>query len=245
MFMSTEYKVLQSKSDSCFVRCMKNLYNGQVQLYYLTDAYKSLSALLVNLDSNSFITIIANMLADIVDVKNNGFLSCQNIDISFEKVYVDPATLKVSLVYLPLSRKLFDDYIIFENELRTGLVKLISDTTALSSPKMLQLATDLSDGTLSLEDLYNRIKGGGRQRVTKIGSSTERRGDISRNQNGIAVRLIAMNAPERVEIEITKDEFVIGKNASVVDGVISFNKMISRVHCNLCKPCKTTAEPAV
>ena len=42
-----------------------------------------------------------------------------------------------------------------------------------------------------------------------------------------------MGAPTRVEIDITKDSFVIGKNASSVDGVISFNKMISRVHCRI------------
>ena len=36
-------------------------------------------------------------------------------------------------------------------------------------------------------------------------------------------------------VEVTKDSFVIGKNAAVVDGVVSFNKMISRVHCRITK----------
>ena len=44
-----------------------------------------------------------------------------------------------------------------------------------------------------------------------------------------------MNAPTRVEIVVSKDSFVVGKNASAVDGVISFNKMISRVHCRIDK----------
>lgn len=35
--------------------------------------------------------------------------------------------------------------------------------------------------------------------------------------------------------DIVKDNFIIGKNASIVDGVVSFNKMISRVHCKIIK----------
>ena len=42
-----------------------------------------------------------------------------------------------------------------------------------------------------------------------------------------------MNAPTRVEIEVTKDEFIIGKKKELVDGVVSFNKMISRSHCKI------------
>lgn len=236
-FLSTEYKVLQSQSNSCFVKCMKNLYNGKIQLYYLTNAYKPLATMLGNLEPDNFMIIVANLLSDIIDVKSNGFLSCQNIDISLEKIYVDPTTFKVSLVYLPLSERIFDDYSIFENELRTGLVKLISSISTLSSAKTIQFSTDLSNGTLRLEDLYNRIKSGsGRSVKTPPGNQG---GDNQQGPNGGSdigrIRIIAMNAPTRVEIDVTKDEFVIGKNASVVDGVVSFNKMISRVHCKINK----------
>ena len=36
-FLSTEYKVLQSQAKSCFVKCMKMMYNGKIQLYYLAN----------------------------------------------------------------------------------------------------------------------------------------------------------------------------------------------------------------
>lgn len=134
-FLSTEYKVLQSQTDSCFVKCMKMLYNGKIQLYYLTKGLKSFASMLSSLDPESLMIIVSNLFSDIIDVKNNGFLSCQNIDIAFERIYVDPSTYKVFLVYLPLSRHIYDEYSSFENEIRTGLVKLISGIAALSSPK--------------------------------------------------------------------------------------------------------------
>ena len=36
-----------------------------------------------------------------------------------------------------------------------------------------------------------------------------------------------------IDIPITKDEFLIGKNAEKVDGVITGNSAISRVHCRI------------
>lgn len=230
-FLSTEYKVLQSQANSCFVKCMKMMYNGKVQLYYLTKGLKTFASMIPSLDAESFLTIIANLLSDIIDVKQNGFLSCQNIDIAFERIYVDPSTHKVSLVYLPLSKRIYDDNSSFENEIRTGLVKLISGVSTLSTPKTMQFSADLSNGTLSIEDLFARVRGG---KSTDGGQSHIGQIDVGGGRAGSGLlRIIAMNAPIRVEIAVTKDEFVIGKKAELCDGVIDFNKMISRSHCRI------------
>lgn len=226
-FLSTEYKVLQSQANSCFVKCMKMMYNGKMQLFYLTKGLKSFASMLPSMDAESFLTIVSNLLSNIVDVKHNGFLSCQNIDISFEHIYVDPSTHKVSLVYLPLNKRMFDDSPAFENELRSSLVKLISGISTLSTAKNMQFSADLSNGSLSLEDLQSRIKGGKGATPVINYPHNEPSGASGK------LRIIAMNAPTRIEIEVTKDEFIIGKKQGLVDGVVSFNKMISRSHCKI------------
>ena len=229
-FLSTEYKVLQSQANSCFVKCMKMMFNGKLQLFYLTKGLKPFASMIPTMDSESFLTIMASLFSDIIDVNHNGFLSCRNIDIAFEHIYVDPATYKVSLVYLPLNKHLYDDSASFENKIRTDLVKLISDVSTLLTPKTMQFSADLSDGTLSVEDLYARIKG----KSIENNQANEGRGDSVRDKTKLGLlRLIAMSAPTRVEIAVTKDAFVIGKKAELCDGVIGFNKMISRSHCRI------------
>lgn len=234
-FLPTEYKVLQSQGSNSFIKCMKMLFNGKVQLYYLTEGYRPLSSLLPKIDAENFMVVVSNILADVLEVKNNGFLYCANIDISFEKIFVDPTTYKVKLVYVPLKSRLFDDISAFENDLRTSLVKIISGISTLSSSKTIQLSAYLQDGTLSMESLYNKVKGGS---VTEYSDVRKTPG---KDTTDVRMRIVALNAPMRVEIEVTKDEFVLGKKQGVVDGVISFNKMISRSHCKIIRSGKQYA----
>ena len=229
-FLSTEYKVLQSQTNSSFIKCMKMLYNGNIELYYLVNAYKPLSTLLSRLDPDHFVTIIGNLLAGIIDVKNNGFLSCHNIDSSFEHVYVDSNTFKVGLVYLPLNKHEYSDTSSFENALRTNLVRVINGISSLSSPKTTQLSADLQNGMLSIEDVYSKLGGKGVP-VQRSKQSPGNKDSNSPPAHG-PMKLVALNASTRVEIQITKPEFTIGKKETN-DGVINFNKMVSRFHCKV------------
>lgn len=227
MFLSTEYKVLQSQVNSCIVKCMKMLYNGKIQLFYNTNNMKSFESIIHNIDADGFMTIVANLLSDIIDVKHNGFLSCQNIDISFDRIFVDPTTYKVSLVYLPLRVRIYDDISTFENDLRTSLVKVINGVDSISSSKTVQFSDDLSNGKLSLEDLYSRIKGS--KRDIKVAADREEpKNDISKT-----MYITAINAPKKVEFAVTKDNFVIGKRQDICDGVVDFSNTVSRSHCRI------------
>jgi len=233
-FLSTEYKVMHSQKDSSFIQCTKMLFNGKLQLYYLTKGYKSLMSIMGNIDADTFMTIAESLISDITEVKNNGFLSCQNIDVSFERIYVDTTTYKVKLIYLPLNKKIFDDYSEFENALRSSLVKLISGLHTLSSPKTMRFIADLSNGLLSLEDLYKKIKTNPSSRPFE--RPAEGIGiEHVELKNSQKLKLVAMDAPARLEITVTKDEFILGKKESAVDGLIDYNKGISRVHCKIVK----------
>lgn len=229
MFLSTQYKVLLSRSNDCFVRCMRMLYNGKIQLYYIPGTYRSLYQLIPGLDVNRFINIINNLFQDIMAVKSNGFLSCQNIELSFERIYVDPKTYKVRLVYLPLNQTIYEDYSLFENLLRTELIKVITNTSSLLSPKMYRFADKLADGTLSLEELIQWLKSGENTSGVSVESNSLR----SEHKKGLY--LVSMDLKHPFEIHVNKDEFLIGRKMSIVDGVIDFNKMIGRVHCKINK----------
>lgn len=232
IFLSTEYKVLQSQNNSCFVKCMKMMYNGKIQLYYFTDNLKPFASMVSALSAKDFLSIVSNLLMDIVDVKHNGFLSCQNIDIAFKHIYIDLDTYKASLVYLPLSERLHKDGVSFERTIRRTLAKLISDHPNLYSPEVLRFSAVLSDESIGIEELFSYIKG---EKTYDDENSKNKTIDYSEKRSLSLLHIIAINAPVRTEFIVTTDSFIIGSKAESCDAVISFNRMISRTHCRIDK----------
>jgi len=228
-FVNTDYKVLQSQTSEIFIQCMKVLYNGKMELYYLADDFLPVSSMFANITPNTLHTIVINLFSNVIEVRNNGFLTCQNIDLSWDKIFVDPNTLKVKLVYLPINIKTFDSYSAFESELRSSLVKLIDKVITVPNDRLEQLVLDLHNGSLTLEEVYNKSRGpDARTNIRTRPGNNGTKPVVSDN-----IRIVAMNAPQYFEIIIDRDELVIGKKAELVDAIIPFNKMISRKHCKV------------
>jgi len=227
-FLMTDYKFLQSQVNGGFIKCMKMLYNGKTGFFYKADDFKTFESIILSINTDMFMTIASNLFSNIIEVKNNGFLSCQNIDIAFDKIFIDINTLKVNLVYLPLRTRVFNSFNEFENKLRTNLIKLTNSHPSFSTGKVKQFALDLANGMLSLEDIYNGIKD---MKMAAI----KPQDSINNGYNKKNLRIVAINSPKPMEILVDKDNYTLGKNPSMVDGAITFNKAISRVHCKITK----------
>lgn len=229
-FAATDYKVLQNHMNNLFVRCMKILHNGKRGLYYVSEDYRSFAAMREGVTSDSLLTIIINLFRCVMEVRNNGFLYCHNIDISWDKIFVEPQTFKVRLVYLPIVQKRFNSYIEFESELRLKLIEFINNTTVLIDDRIKRLISDLANATLSLAEIckMNDIN----YEIGKPNFSSETRNDEIKEKY---IKLVALNAPTNFEIIIDKDEVIIGKIPELSDAIIPFNKMISRKHCKICR----------
>lgn len=224
LFLTTEYKVMHSQKDDALIKCMKMIFNDKIQLFYLKKQLRTLSSLMPVADVDSMRLLINNFILGVLNIKSNGFLTCENIDIQLDHVFVDPATYKVYLIYLPINKKWFDNYSFFENELRSTLIKAISNLSPIAdTPQMKQLKSDLEDGRLTLEDVYSHMRIGD----DNSAFLKDQRPPVSNS----VLHIVAINAIEQLELVVDKDEYVIGRNASIVDGVVSFNKAISRQHC--------------
>ncbi len=240
-FVSTDYKVLQSQNNGIFVSCMKMMYNGKIELYYITDDFRPMSKMLDGITSNMLINIIVNLFESVVEVRNNGFLQSQNIDISWDKIFVVPSTLKVKLIYLPINIKAFDSYTEFESELRASLVKLINRMFTSVNERLDKLTSDLVNGSMSIEDIYNKYKGAGilPKWEKPIGNNNiDNTNDIgntynTENKSNTILKLVAINSPQYFEVLLNRPKMILGRKQEMVDVVIPFNRMISKKHCSI------------
>lgn len=225
LFVPTEYKVLQAQTNDIFIKCMKLLYNGKIQLFYMTEEFSSLNSMISSIDEDIFITIIMNLFSNIDDVKNNGFLSINNIDISFDHIFIDCKTYKVKLVYLPIYN---NKQLYFEKALINNIKEFVYNSPIKQSLKIKQLIDQLENKTLSFDNLYFRLK-------EDYPSKIEIKKSSNKSQYNNKLKIVSMGAPVYMEFNINKDEFVLGTKKELVDGVIPYNKKISRVHCKINK----------
>ena len=251
-FLMTEYKVMGGHVSDYLCKCSKVLFNGQTELYYFTKGLKSLSDLFYSLTPDVFITVVSNIMESIINIKNNGFLRVSKIDVSINKIMIDPTTLKAKLLYLPTKRQLYSDEYSTLTELRSQLIKVIDNADNLRSDRVDRLAIDLANGTISINRLYES---------TRITQTTSEEYVPIREKKDVSLREAAINAPNNevikpaqsvqplersgnqfrmvlistdpenyIEIPITKSNFTIGKSNGMVDAVLESNKL-SRMHC--------------
>lgn len=300
LLFQTGYKVLQSQEDNGFISCARIIYNGKIKLVYDVSKYKALDVLLPGLNPVSFLIIIKNLIDAIIEVKNNGFMQCENIETSFEKVFVDGNSYKVFLIYLPIDLPMSPDgYITFESKLKKNVLLATEANDHLKSCEVLALCEKMSDAINSIEMIRDFVSqnfqqagtlAGGQKTVEdtrkeleskaertvledsaegkSVGSSAvqhrahkQKKPLFSRlkkkkqrppKQNVIPsfkmeggsteilddiyvprLVLTGVKTPVKIEIEINKEVFVIGKNADSVDGSVTFNNAISRIHCKV------------
>lgn len=222
-----EYKVMQSQNGSEFVNCMSVLFNGKNQLLYMPGELKTLISMSRGIDEEDFITIIANFLGCVADIRKNGFLSCQNIEVASDKIYVDPITYGIRLIYVPIQPKIYEDYTSFEDDLRMGITRIINTEFNMHGKKIQQLYYDLYDRAVKLEDLYEKI----RKKNTSDEAASKK--DTTKSSSVKRMSLTALNAPVHTVIEVNQDALSIGRNASMSDVAVTFNSAIGRKHCTI------------
>jgi hypothetical protein len=162
LFFETGYKVLQSQLKNGFIKCVKVSHNGKIKLIYDITKYKTLQTILYSLTPESFLTIIAKLLSVIVEVKNNGFMKCENIAVSFDKVFIDSNNLSVFLVYLPINTDTnANSMLTFERELKNSIIEAINRNQNLNTEAIGKLYADLHAGNYSIEMIMENIKSRG------------------------------------------------------------------------------------
>ncbi len=219
-FVPTQYKVLLNQATGCLLPCVRMSYNGREMFYYITGSKKPLSSMLSSMSGETFLTVAANLLRAVVQVRQIGFLPCENIDLSLDKIFVNTVTEKVSLVYVPCSPTLFEDGVSMENELRSRLIKLVNGVPNLSTPKTTAFAVDLANGALSLESVLRRLDPK----------------PVPPPPPAKKLYLLLGEGPAGKQIAVTKDHFVIGrtdKGTEKADFVLSESKYIGRRHCQI------------
>ena len=278
-FSVTGYKVMQNQSSSGLLRCAKIMYNGKIKLVYIVEGNKPLSHVATRLGVNELNAVIFNLIQRAMDIKANGFFRAENLELDFNKIFVDTSDYSVHLIYFPLSGGTTGKISAFENEFRVALINLFNSFPVFNAPQFQRLCSDLANGSLPLDVILkklqdningnnfnqkiyepsnaqpdysaqrvtpvNPVSGGnagyGNQGYQNMGYQDPYQNNGFQNQGYQAVPQVqqpvltvtAINSPVQLVLTVNQPEYLIGKNPNMVNGAVTHNPAISRVHCKI------------
>lgn len=212
LFQLTEYKVMQSQTDGLFVNCIKMTFNGNAMLFYMSKNLKSFDTLARGIDTESLLRITENLIDSVIRVQENGFLSCDSLVLEQSKIFVDRASWKVSLVYLPITKRTFGNFDSFEAKFRPWLAEILNQ---YEDDKIKSIVERLENPMLTLGEI--------------CGSKPVQADAAPKRQ----VVLRGVNLPRKTEIVIRKNSFVIGRHPDMADEALGFSNALGRKHCRI------------
>ncbi len=246
-FSVTGYKVMQNQSGSGLLRCAKIMYNGRIKLVYILEGYKPLSYVATRLGVNELNAVIFNLIQRAMDIKANGFFKAENLELDFNKIFVDTGDYSVHLIYFPLSGGSTGKISAFENEFRVALINLFNAFPVFNAPQFQRLCSDLANGSLPFDDILKKLQ----NNVNSAGFSKDQNNmtiDFDSIDNKLfysrfsqevhsvkqpVLTFTAINSPVQLTLTVNQPEYLIGKNPNMVNGAVTHNPAISRVHCKI------------
>lgn len=280
-FSVTGYKVMQNHNGSGLLKCAKLNYNGKIKLVYIVGDLKPLSNMTTRLGVNELNAVIFNLIQRALEIKSNGFFQAENLELDFDKIFVDTADNSAHLIYFPISNNATGKITGFENEFRVALINLFNSFPVFNAPQFQRLCSDLSNGALPLEQILRKLQdnvsnNSFNQRIYEINETQpdysqrvapvtpvveqnthfgmgEHKNNIAHHQgfgynNGNwgfndvpavhqktqpTMTIASINSPMQISLTVSRPEYLIGKNPDMVNGALTHNPAISRVHCKV------------
>lgn len=229
IFYEVGYKVLRNKENSGFIKCNKVIHNGKIKLVYNTSKYKSLEEVIINSSIDTFITVINKLMRVAIGVKDNGFIEYKNIISNLKNIFVDENNLNVYFIYLPIVNTDRTDKM-FIDEIKRNILKVMDFNSYLRGVQVNNLRFNLTTNKTLEEILYDMDNTSNKNIVKTIDNKGLMIDSVSKS-----IALKGINTPIDINILIDKERYLIGSSREYADGVITFNKAISRRHCMILK----------
>ena len=232
-FYPTGFEVLQNMDGGGFLRCVKMQFNAQLQFVYLTcrngTEYKPMKTLLSGLHPDGFLRMVRNLLEVMQHVEETGFLGVQNIVLSPERIYVDPATMNVQLIYLPIAA----GYVATTtqdaaDELSAMLLRIIYAQPELENAGVRRLRQALASTMPTLRQLYSAAFGD----VPAPAPTPTPQPAPAPQPTGTGVMLLqAVQHTEPLRIALPKCDLLAGTRVGAGELELHGNPYISGRHC--------------
>lgn len=159
LFSPAGFKMLQSNVKKGFVKCGKSSINGKIRLTYDISRFVTLQEAMSGIYSKQYLVVAYNMLLNVVELRDMEFVQRENISFDPRDIFVDPQTLKIYFIYLPIARKSSPSaHIMFEKNVRKLLAEFVQKNQKGMSSFAMQISRELINFQINTLDIVKKLE---------------------------------------------------------------------------------------
>ena len=176
-----------------------------------------------------------------MEIQDNGFLQMETVDVDLSHIFIDVDQAKVYVIALPLTVEPdLNHSCQWETELRKSLISLTEISKNPESSSLSAFRQEILVNRSSLKDLYKIVKETAIHKNILSYSQYLLDGDENawvddNSESEKDLYFVSRSPIKKVELLINKDEYILGKNPKIVDGLLDISPTISRKHCKIVK----------
>lgn len=239
----TEYKVAQGLQGNGIIKGLKALHNGRDKLIYKISDLDSLNSVLSEAEAAGINNICDKIICIKDEVNSSGFLQAERLDWNIDRIFVDNAFENVYMIYLPLNLEINEPWELLYKKLIKNIYEIRPDLED-SRPEKAEKKDYPEECPEKKDTTPPKNKKGIFSKFFKEKSREKIKAEkniIEIEESGgtelldsifiPSVVISSVNAPQRIEKVVNKEEYVIGKNPDYTDFTIEFSKAVSNKHC--------------
>lgn len=230
----TGMKVLKNLGEKGLLPAYQTWLNGKIHLLYDTGNYETLAVMLPQLRSNAFLEIVKNLLDVYQNIKKNGFIQIENVCLDEEHIFVNPATMQVFLIYLPLT--LSGDETTQLNSMdvvmRKLILSLIENNPNVADERVGIMRSFLKDTSNPLESYLNYMTNAVGNRNTNGSPEIIQTSADKKVIPPSEITLTRIGGTKSFSYKVNHRGLTLGRSAEKSDGVIP-DSSVSGQHCRI------------
>ncbi len=232
-FFEIGCRILEQEHISQMLPYTRINQRGREKLVYQADeeTLVSLSDIVPAFEEKELVDLLCGMIFLNMKVEENGFLKKECIWCKYDNLYYDKGNGCIKAAILPITGELryaegASWYGQFEETMTSIALYLPADGQQYIKKLLLMLKL----GELTQEEALARLQHRG-------GSVSGTGRWLHEHQKDIILRLLYHGNGRELEFLIDGEDFLIGRNAAIADGIITaeYSKAVSRRHCLITK----------
>lgn len=231
-FFEIGYKILEQANIEEMLSYTRIQQKGHHKISFICDEeFVPLSRVVEGASNNDIIDILYEIIFLTQKVEENGFLKKECIWFNYDHVYYDVNEKKPKVAILPITREFrYADGLNWYGRFEDTIMNIAQSLPKAKVDKIKMLIRMYRNDKLTCEEVLGEINTMGSGMSGLLVNRTDETPDVE-------LQLIYSGREGRIEFNILEEEYVIGKNPKIVNGVVPENisRAVSRRHCMVTK----------